>query len=208
MVIKPYISAFVRWLLTWPLLVILALNIENFATAGGFANLLASLAGHWPSVVSLLGVFYAVLISKWVLYPALFLSGCIFYEWVLHIGSKLEYSHAWYRRLAARYVADANRGAFDKNGFSRKLVSENALVALNCRLEKVGLPVIPTFFNEDEDINKMIGLYLQYVSKGDFSFAEKFWTQVEPLAFAYEDLKESLGNAAETTEVPNPQESS
>ncbi|MER9411493.1 hypothetical protein [Mesorhizobium sp. M0589] len=160
----------------------LALNIESFASTEGFSDVLAK---HWSGVTPVFSFIYMVLTSNVVLYPVLFLSGCVFYEWVSHASNKFEQKNSKYRKWVAMFYADATSNAFKKKGMSRKAIKvPEGLILMNKRLENVEMPLVPLEFNDNEEINKIYSTYLYYVKEGDFDLAKKFIGRMEPFVAA------------------------
>lgn len=166
------LGGFVRWLFTWPILVIVALNLENIAQSSGYDTIISeNKQDVWPVFVGL----YAGLTSPWVWYPTIFLCGVITYEWVLYFSDKMEKDGSKYQRRLLKTNANNSSQAYAKAGFYRRNSRpEKSLVILNRQLESFGLASVPFTFESPEEVNRIYGTYLFIVAKGEFEHANLF----------------------------------
>jgi hypothetical protein len=166
------LGRFVRWALTWPLLVIVALNLENAALQAGYSTIIQK---HWREASPMLNDFYSFATSHWIWYPTIFLLGATAYEWVTHTVNKMEKSGSSFQRWLLKNKADLLAPAFSKVGFSRRTITADKEIGLlNKRLEAFSLPTVPVNFDVSEPVNECYGSYLVLVSKGNFAHAKAF----------------------------------
>lgn len=169
------IAAFVRWILTWPVLVIMALNIENATSEAGYATIINQ---HWKDTFPMLKVIYGYATSSWVLYPALIFFGASLYEWIAFTSNRMEADGSRHQKWLITSNADNMAAAFFRKGLARASIRpERDLVKMNNRLEKFNLPKIPLSFENDQNINNIFGSYLTIISKGQFDHARQFIEQ-------------------------------
>ena len=174
------IGAFGRWVLTWPALVVFALNIENATSEAGYATIINQ---HWKDTQPVLKEIYEAATSAWVLYPSLILLGAVIYEWVRHTSNRMEADGSAYRKMLVRMQAESLANAFKKDGLSRKLSKSGSEIPLiNRRLLALNLPSIPPDFSGDDQLNLRTSIYLLLIARGH-----------DDEAIAY------LGNASQST---------
>ena len=166
------IAGFVRWVLTWPVLVVIALNLENATSEAGYATIINQ---HWKDAFPLLRDLYALAMSPWIWYPALIFAGAVLYEWVRYTSNKMEAKGSRYRLWLLKLAADGASPAFLRNGLTRKLIKqERDLGVLNARLAMCELPHVPTEIGDDERVNVSYGIYLTLVGRGLIDHAKEF----------------------------------
>ena len=176
------IGAFVRWLLTWPALVVFALNIENAISKAGYGTIIDQ---HWKDALPVLKDAYGATTSAWVLYPALIILGAVIYEWIRTLSNRMEADGSAYQLWLVRQQAESLSAAFRKEGVFRRLAKPSQEIPrLNNRLEKLNLPPIPTDFNEREQPNQVVSVYLLLLSKGHVDDALAFILNANPIASA------------------------
>jgi hypothetical protein len=136
------LGRFVRWALTWPLLVIVALNLENAALQAGYSTIIQK---HWREASPMLNDFYSFATSHWIWYPTIFLLGATAYEWVTHTVNKMEKSGSSFQRWLLKNKADLLAPAFSKVGFSRRTITADKEIGLlerfSSRLNRKGIPI-------------------------------------------------------------------
>lgn len=192
------IRKFVRWVLTWPLLVIVALNLENVASEAGYSNFIVQ---QWRQTSPMIMELYSWATAPWITYPTVFLSGMMAYEWIGYVAIKMERDGSTYQRWLVRIGADNLTAAFSKAGFTRKTIKpETDLVLMNKRLAAFDLTQLPLDFDRDEDHNRIYASYLALIAKGEFGHAQSFiLSQIAILnAHVSEDMVKA--NAAPATE--------
>jgi hypothetical protein len=166
------LGRFVRWALTWPLLVIVALNLENAAAQAGYSTIIQQ---HWRDASLMLNEIYSYATSPWIWYPTIFLLGATVYEWVTHTIDKMERDGSGFQKWLLKSKADLVAPAFSKAGLSRKTITADKEIALlNRRLSAFALPIVPMDFEASEAVNQCYGSYLVLISKGSFEHAKAF----------------------------------
>lgn len=177
MSLRSLLSRFVRWFVTWPLLVIVAINIESLASIKGLSEVLPE---NWSWIVSILTRAYEFTTSTWVSYLAIFLLGCIFYEWVSYLSKRMDSRNSKYYRWTTKFYASSAAEMFMKNGYFRKMNGSGFFLEdLNIRLSHFGLPIIPNKTDSNEAINRVYAGYLEFVSSGDFEFAKVYLVEMD-----------------------------
>ena len=172
------IAWFIRKALTWPLLVVVGLNIESFITDRGLASLISA---HWQGVSPVLNVVYSLIASPYLLYPIAFMMGATAWEWLLYraySGSKFD---GMSLSRATKFQALGLVGSFRENGMMRRMhikSKHGGLAYMNDLLTADGMPPVPDVFFEDENINKICSQYLRMVSDGERDIAKKFYANV------------------------------
>ena len=155
------ISSRIARLLFWPCLVVLAINIENLASREGFADILAKRAGEFPAVI---GQVYAFITSQTAFAFALFVGGMATNAWFQKFASAIETGDSWFTRWLDSSTIMSLSDAFMSNGINRRLLNaDKELPRLNRRLDRYGLRRVPTYFSEDETINRAYGKYLKVI---------------------------------------------
>ena len=166
------ISGFVRWLLTWPILVIVALNIENTVSDAGYSTVINQ---HWKEAYPVLKEAYVYATSGYVLYPALVLLGATIYEWIAFMSNRMESDGSAYQRWLVKQSAENLAIAFRKKGIVRRTIKpDREIRRFNRRLTQFDLPAVPESFSDDEEVNKAFGSYLLLINKGHFDHARQF----------------------------------
>ena len=166
------ISAFVRWVLSWPVLVILALNLENTASQAGYGSVINQ---HWKQASPMLRGIYDFATAGYVLYPALILTGAVLYEWIGYTSTRMEADGSVYQRWLIATNADAYATAFFGPGFTRRSIRPNRdLVKMNKRLAGFAMPLVPETFDHDDETNALYGSYLSLIAKGQWHHAKSF----------------------------------
>lgn len=167
-----------RWVILWPVLVILGINIEVWATGRGLEGLLL---GKSPRFGPMLVDVYTAITAPWVTHLATLLLGGAAYEWImLFIHRRPDFGGPGINR-ATKFKALSLVIPFRKNGFARgmhKRTQLGALDQLNELLKRDKLPPIPDNFFDDDELNKMFSAYLRIVSDGDRGLAKTYWTGV------------------------------
>lgn len=173
--IQSKIGSFVRWALTWPVLVIVALNLENAASEAGYSMVINR---HWKDTVPVLSELYSWAVSPLIWYPALIFWGAAIYEWVRHLSNEMEAKGSRYRIWLLKMIAESAAPAFLKNGLARKMIKKDRdLTVLNARLAGADLPQVPITFSDDESVNAIYGSYLTLVANRQFEHAKAFLEQ-------------------------------
>lgn len=169
---RKQLGSFVRWFITWPILVILALNIENAAGSAGVATIINQ---HWKDAFPMLNEIYQFATSPLVLYPALIIFGAIFYEWAAYTLQRADKHGSKFQRWLITTNADTLSSAFLRNGLYRKAIkADQELPKMNLRLLAFDMPTLPENFQNDERINSIYGTYLLILAKGNFHHAKSF----------------------------------
>lgn len=197
--IRAFISFFIKWVITWPLLVILGINLENLVSGFGYSDILPKDLRLFNQTMATL---YGVITSKAVLYPSLFLSGCVFYEWACNFIIKMEKKNSRFRIFLLKLNANSTSQVFEEKSFLRRVTNVTiALDRMNKNLSAAGLPNVPNSLNEIQEINTIYAEYLALVSKGHFDIARIFMSEFEPY------IKEQLAKyqLPDSTEEAKPQ---
>jgi hypothetical protein len=155
------VSGWIVRVLFWPCVVLLAINIENWASKEGFADVLAKRAGEFPALI---GQVYAAITSQTVFAVALFVGGMATNAWLQKFASAIETGDSWFTRWLDSSTIMSVSDAFMSNGITRRFLNtQKELPRLNKRLDRYGLRHVPTFFSEDESINQAYGKYLKVI---------------------------------------------
>lgn len=166
------LGQFIRWLLTWPILVVLALNINNSATKAGYGSVIDQ---HWKDALPVLKDLYDLATSTWLWYPTLVLTGAVCYEWIVYTIKRCETDGSGFQRWLVQRNAETFSPAFLKKGFTRRNVKPDVnFYKLNSRLVQFDMPLLPPDYDESEEINAVYGSYLLLLSKGQFAHAKAF----------------------------------
>lgn len=169
---KSKIAGFVRWVLTWPILVIIALNIENAVSEAGYSTIFN---WRWAEDQPMLTGIYDVATSGWILYPILVLFGAILYEWVVYTSNRMEAPGSSYQKWLVCWLAETMSAAFLKRGISRRSIKpDRDITRFNNRLAQFDLPPVPVDFTGPEEHNREISSYLMLITKGQFDHARQF----------------------------------
>jgi hypothetical protein len=172
------LSWVLRWLVFWPVFVVLTLNIENAATGGGLADLIAR---QWGRVAPMIDAIYSVIASPFVLYPAIFLFGAWTYETFLYrLHSRERFDKTTISR-ATKFYAMSLVEAFKKKGFARWMLRAGrygSIDVLNDRLKAEGLPPIPSVPFDEERVNRAFAQYLRIVSEGEREICGQYFSNV------------------------------
>jgi len=167
------IASTVRWVITWPVLVIIALNIENAISEAGYGTIINQ---HWKDTAPVLNGIYAAATSPWIWNPTLIILGAVAYEWVTHTVIKIESDGSNFQRWLVKQGAENLASAFMRNGLFRRMTNGREIEKLNRRLSAFNLPTIPPEIGADEADNATVGSYLALVAQGQFAHARTFLT--------------------------------
>ncbi len=173
-----YIGSVIRKVLTWPLLVILGLNIESFVTDRGLATLISE---HWQRLSPVLNDIYSVISSPYLLYPIVFILGVTFWEWIIYSAYARSKFDGKSLSKATKFQALGLVGSFREPWVQRRMqrsINFGALAYMNDLLEADGMPPVPDSFFSNERINKFFSQYLRMVSEGDRDIAIKFYQNI------------------------------
>jgi hypothetical protein len=155
------ILGWIARVLFWPCVVVLAINIENWASKEGFADVLAKRAGEFPALI---GQVYAAITSQTAFAIALFVGGMATNAWLQKFVSAIETGNSWFTRWLDSSTIMSLSDAFMSNGLNRRILNaKKELPRLNKRLDHYGLRRVPTCFSEDETINQAYGKYLKAI---------------------------------------------
>jgi len=145
------LSIIVR-LVTWPVLVVVAINIENAADLIGVSD---ELTQNWTLIMSWMTWVYDFATTPWVLNVALVALGATLYEWTTWASQKYDARSPVYRKWVTKGRARNLAGAFAKNGFFRKRMPiDDMIIDINERLAFLGLPLVPDSITGDEEVNR------------------------------------------------------
>ena len=170
--IERKIGALLRRIFLWPVGIVLAVNVENWASNAGFGNIVFQ---HWKATVPMLTDLYELATSSAVIYPTLFCGGMLAYEFGLIGALRAERKSSWFRMRLVRSLADPAAEAFFKPGLVRRMTfTDRDLPRLNRRLIAAGLDVVPETFDGPEETNKIYGAYLMLISRGEISLAQDY----------------------------------
>ncbi|WP_170573537.1 hypothetical protein [Ruegeria atlantica] len=137
------------------------------------------LSDSWPWFVSATSWVYDAATTNWVLGLTLFVSGCVFYEWVANISLRMDRKSSKYYRWTTKNQAQGVYNILSKNTFLRKFISPEAYIEdFNLRLAHFDLPTIPPEISKDEKTNILYSQYARLVSEGDFGIAQIFHQSV------------------------------
>lgn len=169
--IQSKVSGAIRWLVTWPILVVTALNIENATSKAGYDTLINQ---HWKDSVPVLNEIYSWATSAWIWYPTLIILGAVLYEWTGYHLKKMERTDSGVRRWMLKTGAESLASGFLRPGLFRKMTHEGEIERVNERLAAFGLPTVSNAISDDEAINAMYGSYLALIAQGQFEHARRF----------------------------------
>ena len=170
MSVRAKIATAIRWA-TWPVLVIVGLNIENAARQAGYATLISE---HWKDSIPVVSEAYDLASTSWVIYPALMFLGAGTYAWVARIAERAERPGGAFQRCLIRINCDSLATAFFKKGFVRKRAKPEEIEKINRKLVACSLTPVPVTFSKNEELNRVYGSYCALLSKGQFEHAEEF----------------------------------
>jgi hypothetical protein len=181
------LGQFIRWITTWPLLVILALNIESSATQAGYSTIINH---HWKAVFPMMKEIYDWATSPWILYSTIFILGASAYEWVVYTISRAESEGSNFQKWIIKIGSDNLRNAFYINGLARKTTKpDQEIIKMNNRLASFNMPLIPSDFSLPEEINKLYASYLLLLSTGEFEHAKTFIESQEILLQSHSSIE-------------------
>jgi hypothetical protein len=173
--LRSFIGRTTRWI-TWPAIVVIALNIESWATDNGLGDLLQNPSLLVPDMIV---SAYQFLLQPWVIYVSTFVAGCFFYEWVAQISARIDRRSPKYSWMLTKVYAANVKSGFAKPGFSRWMLNRYDYVGvLNDRLEDLGLPKVPEEITDNEGLNRAYAQYVGMIGEGDWRLAHAFFQRV------------------------------
>lgn len=157
---------------TWPLLVVLAFNLENAATDAGYSSVLGD---RWRDASPMISAVYEAVVSPTIFYPALVFLGAVVYEWIAAFVEVADRPGSRFQKSLIKLYAPPLAVAFRKKGFNRFTMSiDREVRKINARLESFSMPLLPPELFEDEALNREYATYLTILGDGDFEAARLY----------------------------------